>query len=68
MNLKSNLALILILISAIFTSAQEVFKNDDLKITKLEKNMWVIETIDNTTMYIIEGSKEAMLIDTGTKC
>lgn len=68
MNLKPNLALFLILISAILTSAQEVFKNKDLTITKLEKNMWVVETSDNTTMYIIEGSKKAMLIDTGTKC
>ena len=68
MHLKSNLALILILISAIYTSAQEVFKNNDLSITKLEKNMWVVETTDNTTMYIIEGSKKAMLIDTGSRC
>jgi len=30
--------------------------------------MWVVETTDKTTMYIIEGSKKAMLIDTGTKC
>lgn len=67
MNLKTNLALLLILISAIFVSAQEVFRNKDLTITKLEKNMWVVETTDNTTMYIIEGSKKAMLIDTGTK-
>lgn len=68
MNLKTNLALFLILISAILASSQEVFKNNDLTITKLEKNMWVVETSDNTTMYIIEGSKKAMLIDTGTKC
>ena len=69
MNLKPNfLALFLILISGILTSAQEVFRNDDLSVTKLEKNMWVVETSDKTTMYIIEGSKKAMLIDTGTKC
>lgn len=69
MNLKTNfLTLFLILISEILASAQEVFKNNDLTITKLEKNMWVVETSDNTTMYIIEGSKKAMLIDNGTKC
>ncbi len=69
MNLKTNfLVLFLILISGILASAQEVFKNNDLTITKLEKNMWVVETSDNTTMYIIEGSKKAMLIDNGTKC
>jgi len=69
MNLKSNFfTLFLILISGIVASSQEVFKNKDLSITKLEKNMWVVETTDNTTMYIIEGTKKAMLIDTGTKC
>ncbi len=30
--------------------------------------MWVVETADNTTMYIVEGSKKSLLIDTGTKC
>lgn len=69
MNLKSNLlAVFLILISGIIASSQEVFRNNDLSITKLEKNMWVVETADNTTMYIIEGIQKAMLIDTGTKC
>ncbi len=46
----------------------QVFKNNDLTITQLEKDMWVIETIDMTTMYLIEGKEKAMLIDTGTKC
>jgi hydroxyacylglutathione hydrolase len=48
--------------------AQEVvLKNDDLTISKLEDNMWVVETFDNTTMYIIEGNQKSMLIDTGTR-
>jgi len=69
MNLKSNfLTAFLILFAVITVSAQEVFKNNDLTITKLEKNMWVVETTDMTTMYIIEGTEKAMLIDTGTKC
>ena len=69
MKLKSNiLSIFLILIASLFGISQEVFKNNDLTITKLEKNMWVVETTDNTTMYIIEGTKKAMLIDTGTKC
>lgn len=46
----------------------QVFKNNDLVITKLESDMWVIETTDMTTMYLIEGKEKAMLIDTGTKC
>lgn len=65
---KSNL---LILFLSLFLcselSAQMAFKNNEVTITKLEKNMWVVETADNTTMYIVEGTKKAMLIDTGTK-
>lgn len=56
------------LLAAFITSQAQVFKNKDLAITKLEKDMWVVETTDMTTMYIIEGTKKAMLIDTGTKC
>jgi glyoxylase-like metal-dependent hydrolase (beta-lactamase superfamily II) len=68
-NMKcSFFTLFLILISGIMSFAQEVFKNKDLTITKLETNMWVVETTDNTTMYIIEGTRKAMLIDTGTNC
>ena len=48
--------------------AQEVYKNSDLTISKLKDKIWVVETTDMTTMYIIEGEKSAMLIDTGTKC
>jgi hydroxyacylglutathione hydrolase len=50
--------------------AQPVFQNGDLTITPLpsEDRVWVVETRDKTTMYIIEGSEKAMLIDTGTKC
>jgi hydroxyacylglutathione hydrolase len=51
--------------SSIFS---QIFKNQDLTGSKLENNVWVIETSDNTTMYLIEGSKKALLIDTGTKC
>lgn len=49
-------------------TAQEVFKNEELTISKLEDRTWVIETNDQTTMYILEGDDQAMLIDTGTKC
>ncbi len=54
--------------SFLFLSAQEVFKNADLSVTRLNERLWVIETTDMTTMYIIEGDDRAMLIDTGTKC
>ena len=45
----------------------QVFQNSELTITKLEDNMWVIETSDNCTMYLVEGTQRALLIDTGTK-
>ncbi|MFY9152055.1 MAG: MBL fold metallo-hydrolase [Prolixibacteraceae bacterium] len=49
------------------TSAQ-VFKNADLEISQLEDHVWVIETTDKTTMYLIEGTEKALLVDTGTNC
>ncbi len=44
-----------------------VFENNELRITKLQENMWVGETADNTTLYIVEGTDRAALIDTGTR-
>ncbi len=67
MILKSGFAGLLLILLSVAVSAQEVYKNSDLTITKLRKNMWVVETSDNTTMYLIEGTKKALLIDTGTK-
>ena len=68
MNCKSFLLAALLLFSACTANSQSVFKNNDLEITKLGAKLWVVETTDKTTMYIVEGSKKAMLIDTGTKC
>lgn len=69
MNLKPNfLAAFLFLFTWISASSQSVFKNNDLEISKLSDKLWVVETTDKTTMYIIEGNDKAMLIDTGTKC
>jgi len=59
---------ILLTIGLHATVSGQEFTNADLTITKLEDKLWVVETTDNTTMYIIEGSEKAMLIDTGTKC
>jgi glyoxylase-like metal-dependent hydrolase (beta-lactamase superfamily II) len=55
-------------ISCFYAYSQEVFKNEELRISRLEKNVYVIETSDMTTMYIIEGKNKSVLIDTGTKC
>lgn len=68
MKRKTLILMVVLVLSGWFVSAQSVFKNNDLEISKLEDKMWVIETTDNTTMYIIEGNEKAMLIDTGTKC
>lgn len=62
------IAFILFGIHGISHCQKQVFKNTELTITQFEPNMWIVETSDNTTMYIIEGTKKAMLIDTGTKC
>lgn len=68
MKKNSFMLLAFVLFTAWVASAQSVFKNKDLEITRLEDRMWVVETADMTTMYIVEGDKKAMLIDTGTKC
>jgi hydroxyacylglutathione hydrolase len=46
----------------------QVFKNDDLQISLLEDRVWIGETRDNGTLYIIEGIDKALLIDTGSEC
>lgn len=68
MNLKSNLLTVFLILFTWITASAQVFKNDDLTISQLEDHVWVVETTDKTTMYIIEGTDKAMLIDTGTKC
>lgn len=61
------------LIATLFIAAfskgetQPVFANDDLTITPIGDGTWVVETTDKTTMYILEGTERALLIDTGTK-
>ncbi|MGN0049009.1 MAG: MBL fold metallo-hydrolase [Bacteroides sp.] len=63
------LALILAMcLQVTFVVAQQVFENKDLSISKLKENVWVVETTDKTTMYILEGTRRALLIDTGTQC
>lgn len=62
------ISLLLILIISLFNINAQVFQNKDLSISKLEDNMWVVETSDKTTMYLIEGTQKAMLIDVGTQC
>jgi hydroxyacylglutathione hydrolase len=68
MQLKPLILSALGLFLGIATALPQVFKNADLQISKLQNHVWVIETTDMTTMYLIEGSEKALLIDTGTKC
>ena len=62
------LFLAIMIVSCAALSAQETFRNSDLVISKLYDGTWVVETTDMTTMYIVEGTERAMLIDTGTNC
>lgn len=68
MSKKTPSLLLAVFFNIILANAQPVFQNSDLKITPIEQHTWVIETSDHTTMYLIEGTKKALLIDTGTKC
>ena len=36
-----------------------------LEITALRKDLWALDEIGKTVMYVINGSKKALLIDTG---
>lgn len=67
--MKKSLLFILFICCALFINAQQLFSNGELTVSRLadRKNMWVIETSDNCTMYLIEGKRCALLIDTGTK-
>jgi glyoxylase-like metal-dependent hydrolase (beta-lactamase superfamily II) len=67
MKLKT-IFLSLILLLGNTLAAQEVFKNSELAISVLDRGVWVVETADMTTMYIVEGAERALLIDTGTRC
>lgn len=59
--------LFIIIMSFGYQTGAQVFENSEVSVTKLEDNMWVMETSDKTTMYIVEGKDKAILIDTGTK-
>lgn len=66
--MKKIFLLSILIITTASSVFSQVFKNNDVTISQLENQVWVVETSDNTTMYIVEGKDKAMLIDTGTKC
>jgi hydroxyacylglutathione hydrolase len=63
----TSLVILLSCLGFCFKTTGQVFQNSELTVTKLEENMLVIETYDKTTMYLVEGTQKAMLIDTGTR-
>jgi hydroxyacylglutathione hydrolase len=66
--MKTSILTIIAILAGWNAAIGQVFKNSDLEISQLEEKVWVIETVDKTTMYIIEGNDKALLIDTGTRC
>lgn len=48
--------------------AEPVYRDSVLTATVIEPGVTVIETLDKTTMYLVEGDSAALLIDTGTAC
>jgi hydroxyacylglutathione hydrolase len=68
MNLKSVIIATMLCLVTIIVSCAQVFNNSELSISSIGAHRWIIETNDNTTMYLVEGTEKALLIDTGTKC
>jgi hydroxyacylglutathione hydrolase len=66
--MKKRIAVLTSLLVMTIAIRAQVFKNDDLEISQLKNQAWIIETSDHATMYILEGNEKALLIDTGTKC
>lgn len=48
---------------------KEVFKNDDVVFHQIDEHTWVGtgHVMSNESLYLVEGSKKALLIDAGTK-
>lgn len=66
--MNRKILLFLMAMAGVISASAQVFKNDELQITKIEDKTWVIETADNNTMYLIEGKRKSLLVDTGSKC
>ncbi|MFA6402207.1 MAG: MBL fold metallo-hydrolase [Salinivirgaceae bacterium] len=68
MKLKSFFIAFILCVEVITSAYAQTFKNPELSISSIGKNRWIIQTTDNNTMYLVEGTKKALLIDTGNKC
>ena len=38
---------------------------DILKIKQLRDNIWALDEVNKTVMYVVNGSEKALLVDTG---
>ncbi len=66
---RKPLFIVTLLFTLLSTAAwAQVFNNSELSISSIGKNRWIIQTAENNTMYLVEGTKKALLIDTGNKC
>ena len=65
--MKKIFSFLFMLCVAATAMAQVVYNNADLTVTWMAKGTWIIETTDKTTMYLLEGTTGALLIDTGCK-
>jgi len=68
LNHRKGLTFLLAFIVATVALSAQVFQNAKITFTKVKEHVWIGETVNNRTMYIIEGSKKALLIDTGSEC
>lgn len=66
--MKKAIILLFIVSAMIAASAKELYRDSQVTVSELKPGVAVMETWDNTTMYLVEGSERALLIDTGTKC
>ena len=65
---KQRLFIILLLfVGCCYLVTCQHFQYATVTTTQLEDNLWILEGSDNTTMYLVEGTQKALLIDTGTK-
>jgi len=59
--------LLLFCLGCCFISACQFGQYATVTTTRLDGNTWMLEASDRTTMYLVEGTQKALLIDTGTK-
>lgn len=54
-------------LSVFSSNLSPVYSDNEISATVIEPGVTVIETYDNTTLYLVEGDSAALIIDTGTR-